>query len=48
MIFTDVINDTHQFSFLIEGVTKNIVEYAGRTDCHSSITFENLQWNFIM
>jgi hypothetical protein len=23
MIFADVINDTHQFSFLIEGVTTN-------------------------
>lgn len=48
MIFTDVINDTHQFSFLIEGVTKNFVEDAGRTDYHSSITFENFKWNFIM
>lgn len=43
MIFTDVINDTHQFSFLIEGVAKNFVKYAGRTDYHSPITFENFK-----
>lgn len=48
MILTDVINDTHQFSFLIEGVTKNFIKYAGRSGYHSSITYGNFKRNFIM